>query len=42
MNQRMTITKNDFFTANNFETLQDISKKYPEWKDFCMEICELV
>ena len=38
MNQRMTITKNDFFTANNFETLQDISKKYPEWKDFCMEI----
>ena len=34
----MTITKNDFFTANNFETLQDISKKYPEWKDFCMEI----
>ena len=38
MNQKMTITKNDFFTANNFETLQDISKKYPEWKDFCMEI----
>lgn len=38
MNQRMTITKNDFFTANNFETLQDIGKKYPEWKDFCMEI----
>ena len=38
MNQRMTITKNDFFTANNFKTLQDISKKYPEWKDFCMEI----
>ena len=34
----MTITKNDFFTSNNFETLQDISKKYPEWKDFCMEI----
>ena len=34
----MTITKNDFFTANNFETLQDISKKYPEWKDFCLEI----
>ena len=34
----MTITKNDFFTANNFSTLQDISKKYPEWKDFCMEI----
>ena len=34
----MTITKNDFFTANNFETLQDISKKYPEWKDFCMDI----
>ena len=34
----MTITKNDFFTANNFETLQDIGKKYPEWKDFCMEI----
>lgn len=34
----MTITKNDFFTANNFETLQDISKKYSEWKDFCMEI----
>lgn len=34
----MTITKNDFFTANNFKTLQDISKKYPEWKDFCMEI----
>ena len=38
MNQKMTITKNDFFTANNFETLQDISKKYPEWKDFCMDI----
>ena len=38
MNQRMTITKNDFFTANNFSTLQDIGKKYPEWKDFCMEI----
>ena len=38
MNQRMTITKNDFFTANNFKTLQDIGKKYPEWKDFCMEI----
>lgn len=34
----MTITKNDFFTANNFETLQDIGKKYPEWKDFCMDI----
>ena len=34
----MTITKNDFFTANNFKTLQDIGKKYPEWKDFCMEI----
>ena len=34
----MTITKNDFFTANNFETLQDISKKYPEWKDFCEQI----
>ena len=34
----MTITKNDFFTANNFSTLQDIGKKYPEWKDFCMEI----
>lgn len=34
----MTITKNDFFTANNFETLQDISKKYPEWKDFCLKI----
>ena len=34
----MTITKNDFFTANNFSTLEDISKKYPEWKDFCMEI----
>ena len=34
----MTITKNDFFTANNFKTLQDISKKYPEWKDFCMDI----
>lgn len=34
----MTITKNDFFTANNFKTLQDIDKKYPEWKDFCMEI----
>ena len=34
----MTITKNDFFTANNFKTLQDISKVYPEWKDFCMEI----
>ena len=38
MNQKMTITKNDFFTANNFSTLEDISKKYPEWKDFCMEI----
>lgn len=34
----MTITKNDFFTANNFKTLQDIGKKYPEWKDFCMTI----
>ena len=34
----MTITKNDFFTANNFKTLQDIGKKYPQWKDFCMEI----
>ena len=34
----MTITKNDFFTANNFKTLQDTGKKYPEWKDFCMEI----
>lgn len=34
----MTITKNDFFTSNNFKTLQDIGKKYPEWKDFCMEI----
>ena len=34
----MTITKNDFFTANNFETLQDIGKKYPEWKDFCEQI----
>ena len=34
----MTITKNDFFTSNNFKTLQDISKKYPEWKDFCLEI----
>lgn len=34
----MTITKNDFFTANNFKTLQDIGKKYPEWKDFCMDI----
>ena len=34
----MTITKNDFFTANNFKTLQDIGKNYPEWKDFCMEI----
>ena len=34
----MTITKNDFFTANNFKSLQDISKKYPEWKDFCMDI----
>ena len=34
----MTITKNDFLTANNFSTLQDIGKKYPEWKDFCMEI----
>lgn len=34
----MTITKNDFFTANNFSTLEDISKKYPEWKDFCMTI----
>ena len=34
----MTITKNDFFTANNFSTLQDIGKKYPEWKDFCMDI----
>ena len=36
----MTITKNDFFTANNFKTLQDIGKKYPEWKDFCMEIVD--
>ena len=34
----MTITKNDFFTANNFKTLQDIGKKYPEWKDFCEQI----
>lgn len=34
----MTITKNEFFIANNFKTLQDIGKKYPEWKDFCMEI----
>ena len=34
----MTITKNDFFTANNFSTLEDISKKYPEWKDFCEQI----
>lgn len=34
----MTITKNDFFTANNFKSLQDISKVYPEWKDFCMTI----
>ena len=34
----MTITKNDFFTAYNFKTLQDIGKKYPEWKDFCMDI----
>ena len=34
----MTITKNDFFTANNFSTLQDISKKYPDWKDFCEQI----
>lgn len=31
----MTITKND---VNNFKTLQDIGKKYPEWKDFCMQI----
>lgn len=34
----MTITKNDFFTAYNFKTLQDIGKEYPEWKDFCMDI----
>ena len=38
MNWKMTITNNDFFTANNFKTLQDIGKKYPEGKDFCMEI----
>ena len=35
----MTITKNDFFTANNFETLQDISKEY-EWEDFFKSITE--
>ena len=35
----MTITKNDFFTANNFETLQDIGKNY-EWEDFFKSITE--
>ena len=35
----MTITKNDFFTANNFKTLQDISKEY-EWEDFFKSITE--
>ena len=33
----MTITKNDFFTANNFKTLQDIGKEY-EWEDFFKSI----
>lgn len=35
----MTITKNDFLTANNFSTLQDISKQY-EWEDFFKSITE--
>ena len=35
----MTITKNDFFTANNFSTLQDIGKNY-EWEDFFKSITE--
>lgn len=35
----MTITKNDFFTANNFKTLQDIGKEY-EWEDFFKSITE--
>ena len=35
----MTITKNDFFTANNFKTLQDIGKNY-EWEDFFKSITE--
>lgn len=33
----MTITKNDFFTAYNFKTLQDIGKEY-EWEDFFKSI----
>ena len=35
----MTITKNDFFTAYNFKTLQDIGKEY-EWEDFFKSITE--
>ena len=35
----MTITKNDFFTAKNFKTLQDIGKEY-EWEDFFKSITE--
>lgn len=35
----MTITKNDFFTANNFKTLQDIGKEY-EWEDFFKSVTE--
>lgn len=35
----MTITKNDFFTANGFNTFTDISKKY-EWEDFFKSITE--
>ena len=35
----MTITKNEFFTANNFKTLQDIGKNY-EWEDFFKSITE--
>ena len=37
MNWKMTITKNDFFTAYNFKTLQDIGKEY-EWEDFFKSI----
>ena len=35
----MTITTNDFLTANNFKTLQDIGKEY-EWEDFFKSITE--
>ena len=35
----MTITTNDFLTANNFKTLQDIGKNY-EWEDFFKSITE--